>query len=87
MLAQEPTPPKRSKKSCFKLLSVNYLMLKMQPVVLVFFTVFRAQDLGLQFAGKEFRIEEFVPEPGVEALRVGVFPWRFGFDVERLEPM
>jgi hypothetical protein len=59
----------------------------MRSLIVVFFAVFRARDLRLQFAGKEFYIQELVLQPGVEALRVEVLPWRSGFDIERLEPM
>ena len=79
--------PKRSKTACRKLPRGHPLQRGMRSVVVVFFAVFRAQDLRLQFAGKEFHIEELVPEPGVEALRIGVLPWRSGFDIERLEPL
>jgi hypothetical protein len=53
--------------------------------MVVVFAVFRAQDLRLQFAGKEFHIEELVSQPGVEAFRVCVLSRGSGFDVERAE--
>ena len=79
--------PKRSKTACRKLPRGHPLERGMRSLIVVFFAVFRTQDFRLQFAGKELHIEELVPEPGVEALRVGVLPWRSGFDVERLEPL
>ena len=56
----------------------------MRSLIVVFFAVFRAQDLRLQFAGKEFHIQELVLQFGVKALRKGVLLWPAGFDVERL---
>ena len=79
--------PKRSKTACRKLSRGHSLQRGMRSLIVVFFAVFRTQDFRLQFAGKEFHIQELVPQPGVEALRLGVLPWRSGLDIERLEPL
>ncbi len=79
--------PKRSKTACRKLPWGHPLQRGMRSLIVVFFSVHSTQDFRLQFAGKEFYIQELVPQPGVEALRVGVLPRRSGLDVERLEPL
>ncbi len=41
------------------------------------------EDLGLAEAVEDLAVEQFVPEPGVEALAVSVLPWAARFDLGR----
>ena len=59
----------------------------MRPVIVVVFTVFRAQDLRLQFGGKFHPTQERVLELAVERLAVGVLTRTPGGDVERRDPL
>ena len=55
--------------------------------MIVFFTVFPAQNSGLQKARETLNIEKLVTKPRVEALAVTVLPGRTRFDEEGLETL
>ena len=44
------------------------------------------QDLGFPQAVEDFAVQQFVPEPGVEAFSVSILPGRTWFDVGCLGP-
>src|SRR5690606_14319381 len=45
-----------------------------------------AQDPCFQFGGEELAVEEFIAQPAVERLAVGILPWASGFDEQRSDP-
>lgn len=58
----------------------------MRPDGVVVDPPFLDQDLGVFQSVGQLAIEQFVAEPGIEALVISVFPWAAWFDVGGLGP-